>query len=234
MPSHIRTKTFVWVAEKQGWRPESTPQFNAGGSFLATHDTMEHFNDNPDFTHELLAFGSTIYDRVSRDFPEMWKNVTRDLIAFMRIQKYEIEKPTREWHAKIAPADEQYLNKIVGEATKASLKLDEDPVSRMIFLGGNMDDLFAEPYGKAKIVEAFRRAEQWIRLGWLVAHRRYHNHTRSEVRHAFAQLVDLINEDHEEHTPEDGERMTVTFNLDDLTFEIKHNPAAARQYRKAA
>lgn len=223
----MRTKSFVWDAKADGWKPETQPTFTAGPGFLVAHDVLEHFNDDPAFKNELLAFGSTLYGRFHDD-NIMIDVSSDDLSSFLIDEHFEIDVPSQRWNKPLAdPVAEQQLKAFIRRTgAKAVLKS---------VLSGS----YAPSH---KIQEAVERCEVWIRLGYRIAARRFIKRGPYAVRRLFGLIADAVNDDHDEYAPKAGDRLTIELNTETLDFSLQrshvtrhraHKPAAARELEPA-
>jgi hypothetical protein len=208
--SKVRTKTFDWDDVKHGWRPASSPNFDAGGGFLATHDVMEHFTDDDDFEHELLAFGSIVYGRM-HEVPGTIRAASSDLSNFLRKQKMLVKPCNPRWAKALPEEDERNLQNML-QRTRERLVCND--IFQQI-LGAASGE-----YPTAQIFEAIDNAAVWIRLGWHIAAYRFRGHSREEVVETFVDMEQSINIDHDLHRPRKGDRLVVHFEPHALRFDI--------------
>lgn len=218
----IRSKTFVWTYggdyNDGGWKPEGMPNFYAGGPVIVAHDTVEHFNDNPAFHYELLAFGATVYARMHEDDTEGQVDVSADdLIGFLKKEDLKVRSPNQRWDKPLADAEDERRLRTMMDQTR----------SRLMFHYDFM-------YGRQKsdqAAEAVKRSEVWIRLGYRIAARKYKKHGPAKFFGLFKQIFDATYNDFDYRVPEPGERLTVSFDTDTLQYKFlrsrRKEPVAA-------
>lgn len=212
-----RSRSFTWV--NNGWRPVDAPQFNAGDGLLTAHDTLEHFTNDTSFEAELLAFGATLFSRMAHDH-RMVDVSSTDLAMFLRDEHGQVKAPNPRWNKPLPDADaEKRLRAFIALAT----------VKLMVFGTHQLLD-----FSPKQLALALDRIETWVRLGWRLAARRYRGHTPREVELLFANLMQAINQDHEEHPPRQGDRLTLSFDPQSLQFALERSHPAARQAEVAA
>lgn len=223
MTSPTRTKSFIWDDEREGWKPESSPQFDAGGGFLVAHDTMEHFNDSSDFEHELLAFGSIVYGRMYHS-NNIINVASSDLANFLFEQKFQVKECNKHWDRPLSKDDEISLN--------AFIKLTKEKIE---YVRSSSKFLYGTTHYSSELIEtAVKNAVIWIRLGWRIADRRFSQHERDDVQDAYLSIMFEVNKDHDKNPPKKGDRLIVHFHPYTLKFELERGQVKQHHEKIAA
>jgi hypothetical protein len=213
------TRTFDWDTKgKDGWKPSECPDFDAGNGFMVAHDTLEHFNRDEKFESELLAFGTTMWSRMSSHRGEgQQKQINSsgsDLANFVSDQKYQIPDPSP--YAKkllLADNEEALLKKFMDKA--------------VYYSDNNNGDVLDLIFGhkKATSVEKFEvvkgKIMPWIRLGFKMAKRRFKD--PDMFLKMFVTVQRSVNNEHDNNESMSGDKLKVTADFTKLTCTLEHS-----------
>lgn len=207
-----RTRTFDWshalpgqpALASEGWKPTGTPEdYYPGPGFLAAHDTVEHLSNKSDWAHELRAAGATLYSLHGQGTSRSVMTVAEDVTGFAGAM--------HRWDAPQAPS--RWAN---GKNDPEVLNAFASDMRRLIFRRAGNPDFVA-------------KAMPWVRLGYRAAERIWGKGNGLKVGHLMSSIADAINMDHDDHEPQDGDKLTVTVDTKARTFKITRSPDATER-----
>jgi hypothetical protein len=209
------TRTFDWDNRlRNGWRPIECPDFSAGNGFMVAHDTLEHFNRNEKFEGELLAFGTTMWSRMSKFSLDQEKQIDSsgsDLSEFLADQKYMVREPSPYMKKLLLPIEQEVLLERFIE--KASYYSGEPDFTRVIF-SKTLESV-------EKFNMALPKIMPWIRLGFKMAQRKYKD--PETFLKMFVTVQRAVNNNHDLYLPILGDELKVSVDFTTLICTLEHS-----------
>lgn len=221
----MRTRTFEWAhsANGRGWKPVGMPSnFYAGEGHMVAHDVIEHVSNHADFDHELMAFGATLFGRMSQGDARMAQISSEDMANFLREQDYHVNPPPKTRFAfDRLPGDDEAMLKYFISKTRENIAMfgQRDAISAILF------GISERTSSGAMTKEAMDNAIGWIRIGYFTARRLFRGHEGHQVRMMFRRMMGEINDHHDnEPEPKIGDTLTVNLDRSNLRFYLKFEP----------
>lgn len=232
----IRTRNFVWtttyspaVGSSEGWRPEDAPQFDAGGSLVTTHDTIEHLTNRTDWKSEVIASGVSIFTRGLSEPDDMPDTTARDLYNFWgRDHAFEIPEAPQHWKDWVWPSHaEMYWHKV-----EYIMKGLHEMIGSMIE-SGRFDPKEAKKYVPMEVMlKRLENLKAWVKVGFRLAMRvygvkgPYAGNLMSKSQKAsgvFVKIMDALQENYDKDVPDDNSRLTITYDTKTFEFKLKRH-----------
>jgi hypothetical protein len=209
-------RTFNWNTDHEGWKPSECPDFDAGSGFMVAHDTLEHFNRNEKFEGELLAFGTTMWSRMSNFGAHQEKQIESsgsDLSEFLSDQKYKIREPSPYMNRlRLSDEAEDLLEKFMDKTRYFSVNPD-----MMRFIFSNM----AGRPSVDKFDDVRFKITPWIRLGFKMAQRRYKD--PNNFLKLFVTTQKAVNDQHDQYMPAKGDTLKVIIDFTALSCVLEQS-----------
>lgn len=201
----------------RGWKPDGCPNFYAGRAHHVAHDVIDHARDTEDFEGELMAFGATLFGRVtgvhsSSDRNGQIEGTAHDLAAFLSKEKYQFKAPKPyARRLRLDDAAEKYLKLILNESISFTARD-----------AGRCTDPTCGCGSKSMSEVLFRFVQEdvasWIRLGYRLAKRTYKD--PFAMNKMFHNLADDVGVDHDARRPYNGDKLTVTVDTVKHTYSL--------------
>lgn len=200
----IKSRTFEWAG--RGWKPTDSPEFYPGAGLLVTHDTLEHYGTSTEFKNELVAFGITMFGRMTMRTNHQLRSSSIDLANFLAEEHYKVPAPS-PYAAKLRldAQAEFLLTRFMSDTAHASHSPHPDYRS---------DKLISRDH----FLEKEEEIKAWIRLGYKIAKRLYK--TSENLWRLFKDLQNEVEMDHDFNTPKNGSMLRIDINLNKNTFNL--------------
>lgn len=219
MPVRRFTYTTADDAGFAGWKIDGMPMFEAASALGVAHDSLEHFNSCQTYAAEFMAFGAMLHIRGVGDYWEMTLHPTP---LYSLVICSEVADLLAKCKLKLPPCKAPALGDEVAARHYEGL---HDSVMALIEnewenVNGWKADL------RTPTTEEFSAAVDlalaWIRKGYHKAVKRYKDADPNMLATMFNEIekeVERINK-----RAEDGDRLTVRFDLDGMNWRVTHKP----------
>jgi hypothetical protein len=212
----IRTRTFKWAHQptlSPGWLPENAPaNFYPGGGFLVAHDTIEHLSNKLDWPHELRTFGAAVYSLSGvsgRDYDSIINDVTGFALADHGMQAPDAPK----WATNPLPSEHEDRLLHLRDELNDHIEFTMEHTREVDRTARRMSSLFAS------------RALPWFRMGYRDAMRIWGADNGPTTGLLMDRIRSKVNMDHEAMPPLLGDKLSVTVNTKNFSFDVKRTNA---------
>lgn len=209
----IRTRTFEWDVEGNGWRlTDAAPGWYSGSGFLAAHDLVEHLSNKADWAHELRATGVSAYTLPGVRHRDN-QSIAEDLVGFA----------VKDHHFRVPVAPLRWAKPLRSKLHEGRVQRLAEAIQDKVVRGMRRAEETGLPVPADVMENAplfVARVTPWLRRGYAAAQRVYGKDRNREVGELIDKVKDAIDIDHDKLPPITGDTLVVSVDTDALTFTV--------------